>query len=342
MKFKISSSQDGIVVTIDEDIPCLSAGHGNVPKILINEEDIYNPIRQRRSTNYSGGGTNSLSKKHNWDMVKVTQVNTENKESGGKQPYQQNRIYDVDGLAPALNKEKSDILISANTKKGFEIATEGDSINYSNSNSKTRGRVGKGVAQTLDTQCNQGVLVAHVSRTDEAKEIRKENMKNGKDYNPFQAKKIEFVESDTMNTITCALQKDHLMFLTEPQHKHGDGERIYTEDAPTIQARYGTGGDNIPYVNNIRRLTEKEVERLQTFPDNFTEYGMYPIRTNEKGKTVKVSQEAFESMSNEERIKHFEFTIQKKIPRSHRYKLCGNSVTTDIPKIIGQKLLLSF
>lgn len=56
MKFKISSSQDGMVVTIDEDIPCLSAGHGNVPKILINEEDIHNPIQQRRGTNHSGGG----------------------------------------------------------------------------------------------------------------------------------------------------------------------------------------------------------------------------------------------------------------------------------------------
>jgi DNA (cytosine-5)-methyltransferase 1 len=46
------------------------------------------------------------------------------------------------------------------------------------------------------------------------------------------------------------------VFLSEPTHKHGE-ERIYKGDgdAPTIQSRYGTGGDNIPYVNNIRRLT---------------------------------------------------------------------------------------
>jgi len=41
---------------------------------------------------------------------KVNQVNP-NKESMGKQPYQQNRIYDTEGLAPALCANKSDLLI---------------------------------------------------------------------------------------------------------------------------------------------------------------------------------------------------------------------------------------
>ena len=49
--------------------------------------------------------------------------------------------------------------IKSATKKGYEEATEGDSINFSVPNSETRrGRVGKGVAQTLDTQCNQATL----------------------------------------------------------------------------------------------------------------------------------------------------------------------------------------
>ena len=49
--------------------------------------------------------------------------------------------------------------IKSATSKGYEEATEGDSINFSVPNSKTRrGRVGKGVAQTLDTGCNQGVM----------------------------------------------------------------------------------------------------------------------------------------------------------------------------------------
>jgi len=61
------------------------------------------------------------------------------------------------------SKQSSDlqyIKIKSATSKGYEEAKEGDSINYSVPNSETRrGRVGKGVAQTLDTSCNQAVLV---------------------------------------------------------------------------------------------------------------------------------------------------------------------------------------
>lgn len=43
--------------------------------------------------------------------------------------------------------------------KGYDIAIEGDSINLEQPNSKTRrGRIGKQVAQTLTTSCNQGVI----------------------------------------------------------------------------------------------------------------------------------------------------------------------------------------
>lgn len=69
-----------------------------------------------------GGGRNSMTKKHSWDIIKVKSA----------------------------------------TKQGYEEAKEGDSINLSIPNSKTRrGRVGVGVgvAQTLDTQANQSVLL---------------------------------------------------------------------------------------------------------------------------------------------------------------------------------------
>jgi DNA (cytosine-5)-methyltransferase 1 len=49
--------------------------------------------------------------------------------------------------------------IKSATKQGYEVAEEGDSINFSNPDSKTRrGRVGKGKAQTLDTGANQAVI----------------------------------------------------------------------------------------------------------------------------------------------------------------------------------------
>jgi DNA (cytosine-5)-methyltransferase 1 len=50
--------------------------------------------------------------------------------------------------------------VKSATVKGYEEATLGDSINFSVPNSETRrGRVGKGLAQTLDTACNQGTIV---------------------------------------------------------------------------------------------------------------------------------------------------------------------------------------
>lgn len=95
----------------------------------------------------------------------IIQINPST-ESGGKQPFQQNRIYDIKGGAeiPALPANMSSkthaIMVSSATKNGYELATIGDSINYSIPKSKTRrGRVGVGVAQTLDTQVNQAVLL---------------------------------------------------------------------------------------------------------------------------------------------------------------------------------------
>lgn len=55
--------------------------------------------------------------------------------------------------------ETSGVIVREATKKGYDIATEGDSINFSVPSSKTRrGRVGKGVANTLDTASNQATL----------------------------------------------------------------------------------------------------------------------------------------------------------------------------------------
>ena len=84
--------------------------------------------RYLKVTNFQGndisntirtGGKGSMSDKHNWDTIKI----------------------------------------KSNTLKGYEEATDGDSINFSVPNSQTRrGRIGKGVAQTLDTACNQAII----------------------------------------------------------------------------------------------------------------------------------------------------------------------------------------
>lgn len=63
------------------------------------------------------------------------------------------------------NKHDTAVVLGVNvreatTKKGYSVARVGDSVNLSMPNSKTRrGRVGKGIANTLDTQCSQGVVI---------------------------------------------------------------------------------------------------------------------------------------------------------------------------------------
>jgi len=124
------------------------------------------------------------------------------------------------------------IKIKSATSKGYEEAKEGDSINFSVPNSETRrGRVGKQVAQTLDTACNQGVMVSKEVRTNEAKEERKNTGTNN-----FRNKEIEFREQNHMNAITTSLTNDHF-----------------------IKSDY-----------KIRRLTPRECFRLMDFPDSFT------------------------------------------------------------------------
>lgn len=66
----------------------------------------------------------------------------------------------VDCLKACDYKSPKSVKVKSATSKGYEEATIGDSINYTFPNSKTRkGMVGKQVAQTLDTACNQGIII---------------------------------------------------------------------------------------------------------------------------------------------------------------------------------------
>lgn len=77
------------------------------------------------------------------------------------------------------------------------------------------------------------------------------------------------------------------------------------------QLRQGSswGTDNPQSSRNIRRLTPVECERLQGFPDNWTQKGI-----DKNGNEIIISD-------------------------SQRYKCCGNAVTTNVITAIGNKLL---
>ena len=68
--------------------------------------------------------------------------------------------------------------------------------------------------------------------------------------------------------------------------------RIQDEKVNTLQARMGTGGNNMPLVAEpkayVRRLTPVECERLQGFPDNWTEGQSDSARYKQMGNAVAV------------------------------------------------------
>lgn len=92
-----------------------------------------------------------------------------NSKVNGKQPSLEHRVYDSEGIATAVTTgfhpsyaERKDgcICIPEATKKGYAEAYEGDSVNIGFPSSKTRrGKVGHQMCNTLDTGCQQGVVV---------------------------------------------------------------------------------------------------------------------------------------------------------------------------------------
>lgn len=164
-------------------------------------------------------------------------------------------------------KQSSDLQylkIKSATKKGYEEAQEGDSINISRPDSETRrGRVGKGVAQTIETSCNQYVISGRmVGRNPENPKSRKSGEK--------RVQTLEINENPEITNVITTVQKDNLVVL---QRTRNDCVTTKTDGTTgTIQAGGQSGADKIPNVvlkDRIRRLTPRECFRLMDFPESF-------------------------------------------------------------------------
>ena len=66
--------------------------------------------------------------------------------------------------------------------------------------------------------------------------------------------------------------------------------RLQDDKINTLQARMGTGGNNMPMVaeTQVRRLTPLECERLQGFPDGWTDEQVDTHRYKQMGNAVAV------------------------------------------------------
>ena len=81
----------------------------------IRKETGTNPKRSKELVERTDGKTGAiLTSLTNDNLVKIREVKQINPslESGGNQPYQQNRIYDTNGISPALCANKSDLIIA--------------------------------------------------------------------------------------------------------------------------------------------------------------------------------------------------------------------------------------
>ena len=89
-------------------------------------------------------------------------------------------------------------------------------------------------------------------------------------------------------SLTLATANDQTLFIFKPHQT--DGARVQGKVINTLLANMGTGGNNMPMVatSQVRRLTPIECERLQGFPDNWTEGQSDTNRYKQMGNAVAV------------------------------------------------------
>ena len=107
------------------------------------------------------------------------------------------------------------------------------------------------------------------------------------------------------------LDKGQTPIVVRTYDHHPQDSRIKVCDRPSLQARAGTGGGNLPLIVSeqlqVRTLTTREAERLQGFPDNHT-------RIPWRGKPA------------------------EQCPDGSRYKALGNSMAVPVIRWLGQRI----
>lgn len=236
-------------------------------------------------------------------------IDVVNKESG--MPRETNRVYSSEGLSPTLNtmqgggrEPKIAIKIKEATKQGYAIAEQGDSINFSLPNSKTRrGRVGKQVAQTLDTSCNQAVIVQ-----------KPRGYNKGGEHEVAPTLSSNYWHENNLLKVGGVYTND------SESHNRG----ILPGLSRTLKSQNHDAGifDGI----RIRKLTPRECWRLQGFPDwafDKATFG-HVIPSVLKARLVR------RTMTQKEWKLYQRITRHQQMSNSQLYKQAGNSVTVPV------------
>lgn len=170
-----------------------------------------------------------------------------------------------------------------------------------------------------------GLFAMRWERTEKGKEARRNSKRvHGKDYTPFSNghRRLVPAKEPLVGCVTGAVNKDCLIGKgKDDSQKTG----VIVADRSRNYAGMGRNLESPKQITNIlssvqkdnlllkeasiRRLTPTECERLMGFPDGWTQYG-----ETIDGKTVEISD-------------------------TQRYKMCGNSVITDVVTYLGELLI---
>jgi DNA (cytosine-5)-methyltransferase 1 len=156
------------------------------------------------------------------------------------------------------------------TKKGYDIAVEGDSINISHPNSQTRrGRVGKQVAQTLLTGTEQlvveGLKDVHAVITPD----RVDKRQNGRRAKPNEEEMFTITAQD-LHGVIQQTPKILTVGNVNPSGRGMNGNVISEEGiSTTLTTNKGEGHKILTNEYRVRKLTPREYARLQGFPESY-------------------------------------------------------------------------
>lgn len=168
------------------------------------------------------------------------------------------------------------------------------------------------MAGTLTAGGNSGGLHSDMTVIPVLTPDRKEKQQNGRRFKENGDPGFTLSRQDRHG---IAIKKNYIQWDESGKGYNSQQDRAFYENGNMGTIPSGRTENKVNVLLNdfqIRRLTEIECERLQGFPDNWTQYGMY---LDKEGTEVK-----------------------KKIPKTQRYKLCGNAVTTNIVELIAIRL----
>jgi len=201
------------------------------------------------------------------------------------------RTLRVGGGSSTSEKHCFDVIkVPSATSRGYEEAIEGDSINLTHPRSTTRrGRVGKGVAQTLDCACNQAVVEDilnplkgktkfgwHFEQNVYSEESICTRTIMAGEGSGSRAKVIEkLVSKDIKESVRKNFVRDYQKIITSKKTVwYSDCDSGFQDNKVclTESACLRANNDNLFTLDNafkIRKLTPRECFRLQDFPDDF-------------------------------------------------------------------------